>query len=173
MLRQNYVLTRASLSNKMRRGFEEMPMKRFRGKGVAENKTKPTKVSVDAFIDSLPEPRRDDARELVKLMKSVSRNEPTMWGPSLIGFGTYHYRYESGREGDMPLLCFSPRKSANVVYIRLTDKDLLDKLGKHTLRGDCLHIKKLSDIDREGSEDDHGQLVHKDACAGLEVALDT
>ena len=122
-------------------------MKRFRDNGVAENKTKPTKVSVDAFIDSLPEPRRDDARELVKLMKSVSRNEPTMWGPSLIGFGTYHYRYESGREGDMPLLCFSPRKSSYVIYVNLTDKSLLDRLGKHVLSGGCLHVKKLSDVD--------------------------
>jgi hypothetical protein len=80
-------------------------------------------------------------------MQSVSRQKPTMWGPSIIGFGSYHYRYESGREGDMPLLCFSPRKSANVLYICLTDKDLPEKLGKYTLSGSCLHIKKLSDVD--------------------------
>jgi hypothetical protein len=70
-----------------------------------------------------------------------------MWGASIIGFGSYHYRYESGREGDMPLVCFSPRKSGNVVYICLTDKTLLDRLGKHKLSGGCLHIKKLSDVD--------------------------
>jgi hypothetical protein len=114
---------------------------------MAENKTKPTKADVDAFINSLPEARRADARALVKLMQSVSRQKPTMWGPSIIGFGRYHYRYESGREGDMPLLCFSPRKSANVLYISLTDKALPEKLGKHTLSGGCLHIKKLSDVD--------------------------
>jgi hypothetical protein len=115
---------------------------------MAENKTRPTAANVDAFIDSLPEPRRDDARALVKLMQSVSRQKPTMWGPSIIGVGSYHYRCEGGREGNMPLLCFSPRKSANVIYISLTDKALLDKLGKHTLSGGCLHIKKLSDVDR-------------------------
>ena len=115
---------------------------------MAENKTRPTEVSVDAFINSLPEPRRADARALVKLMQSVSRQKPTVWGPSIIGFGSYHYRYESGREDDMPLLCFSPRKSANVLYINLADRTLLDKLGKHRLSGGCLHIKKLSGVDR-------------------------
>src|SRR5215472_4265682 len=114
---------------------------------MAENKTRPMEASVEAFINSLPEPRRADARALVKLMQSVSLQKATMWGSSIIGFGSYHYRYESGREGDMPLLCFSPRKSANVLYITLTDKALPQKLGKHTISGGCLHIKKLSDID--------------------------
>jgi len=115
---------------------------------MAENKTRPMEASIEAFINSLPEPRRADARALVKLMQSVSLQKATMWGSSIIGFGSYHYRYESGREGDMPLLCFSPRKSANVLYICLTDKALLDKLGKHKLSGGCLHIKKLSEVDR-------------------------
>ncbi len=114
---------------------------------MAENKTKLTAASVDDFINSLPEPRQADARTLVKLMQSVSRQKPKMWGSSIIGCGSYHYRYESGREGDMPLVCFSPRKSGNVVYICLTDKTLLDKLGTHKLSGGCLHIKKLSDVD--------------------------
>ena len=114
---------------------------------MAENKTRQTEVSVDAFINSLPELRRDDVRALVKLMQSVSRQKPKMWGSSIVGFGSCHYRYESGREGDMPLLGFSPRKSANVLYVRLTDKALPQKLGKHTVSGGCLHIKKLSDID--------------------------
>ena len=114
---------------------------------MAENKTRPTQVSVDAFIDSLPGPRRADARALVKMMQSVTRQKPAMWGPSIIGFGSYHYKYESGREGDMPLLCFSPRKSANVLYVKPSDKAQLGKLGKHALSGGCLHIKKLSDID--------------------------
>ena len=114
---------------------------------MAENKTKLTAASVDDFINSLPEPRQADARTLVKLMQSVSRQKPKMWGSSIIGVGSYHYRYESGREGDMPLVCFSPRKSGNVVYICLTDKTLLGKLGTHKLSGGCLHIKKLSDVD--------------------------
>jgi hypothetical protein len=114
---------------------------------MAENKTRPTAASVDDFINSLPEDRRPDARALAKLMQSVSRQKPKMWGPSIVGFGRCHYRYESGREGDMPLVCFSPRKSANVIYIRMTDKTLLDKLGKHKLTGSCLHIKNLSDVD--------------------------
>ena len=116
---------------------------------MAENKTKLTAASVDDFIDSLPEDRHADARALVKLLHSVSGEKPKMWGPSIIGCGSYHYRYESGREGDMPLVCFSPRKSANVVYVCLTDKALLEKLGKYKLSGGCLHIKKLSDVDAE------------------------
>jgi len=113
---------------------------------MAENKTKATNASVDDFINSLPEPRQADVKALVKLMQSVSLQKPKMWGPSIIGVGSYHYRYESGREGDMPLLCFSPRKSANVIYICLSDKSLLDKLGKHMLSGGCLHVKNLSDV---------------------------
>jgi hypothetical protein len=115
---------------------------------MAENKTKATTASVDAFLKSLPAARRADAQSLVKLMQSVSREKPRMWGPAIVGFGSYHYRYESGREGDMPLLCFSPRKSATVVYnMGSSDKALLDQLGKHTLSGSCLHIKNLADID--------------------------
>ncbi len=115
---------------------------------MTENKTKATQASVSSFLDTLPENRRADAKALVKLMASVSRQKPTIWGSSIIGFGSYHYRYESGREGDMPLLCFSPRKSGNVVYnMGSADKSLLEKLGKHALRGSCLHIAKLSDVD--------------------------
>jgi hypothetical protein len=115
---------------------------------MADNKTKATEASVDAFLDALPEPRRTDAKALAKLMQSVSRQQPKLWGPSIVGFGSYRYRYDSGREGDAPLLCFSPRKSATVVYnMGSADKGLLDQLGKHTLSGSCLHIKKLSDVD--------------------------
>ena len=115
---------------------------------MPENKTKATAASVDTFIDSLPEPRRTDAKALVKLMQSVSGQKPKMWGASIVGFGSYHYRYDSGREGDMPLLCFSPRKPGTVVYnMGSADKGLLKKLGKHALSGSCLHIKNLSDID--------------------------
>ena len=115
---------------------------------MTENKTKATQASVGRYIGSLPENRRSDAKTLVELMESVSRQEPKLWGKSIIGFGSYHYRYDSGREGDMPLLCFSPRKSANVIYnMSSADKTLVEQLGKHVLSGRCLHIAKLSDVD--------------------------
>jgi hypothetical protein len=117
---------------------------------MPENKTKATAASVDAFLAALPEPRRTDAKALAKLMQSISRQKPKMWGPSIVGFGSCHYRYDSGREGDVPLICFSPRKSGSVVYgMQSADKALLDKLGKHQLSGSCLHIKKLSDVNLE------------------------
>ena len=116
---------------------------------MPDNKTKASDASVKEFIKSLPEARRADAKALTKLMQTVSRQKPKMWGPSIVGFGSYHYRYDSGREGDMPLLCFSPRKSATVVYnMGSADKALLDKLGKHALSGSCLQIKKLADVDQ-------------------------
>ena len=120
---------------------------------MADNKTKPTKLSVEAFIDALTDPaRRADAKALVKLMQSAAGEKPKMWGPSIIGFGSYHYKYESGREGDMPLIAFSPRKAANVLYNVTGSSDskvLLAKLGKHTTGKGCLYIKKLSDVDRQ------------------------
>lgn len=115
---------------------------------MAENKTKATQLSVDSLILSLPKDRQEDAKALVKLMQSVSHEKAKVWGSSIIGFGSYHYRYDSGREGDMPLVCFSPRKSANVLYnMGSSEKSLLEELGKHRLSGSCLHIKKLSDVD--------------------------
>jgi hypothetical protein len=117
---------------------------------MADNKTKPTKISVAAFINALADPaRRADAKALVKVMQSAAGEKPQMWGPSIIGFGSYHYRYESGREGDMPLVGFSPRKAATVLY-NLTasgdSKALLAKLGTHTTGKGCLYIKKLADV---------------------------
>jgi len=119
---------------------------------MADNKTKPTSLSVAAFIDALTDPtRRTDAKVLVKLMQSAAGEKPKMWGPSIIGFGSYHYRYDSGREGDMPLVGFSPRKAATVLY-NMTgfsdSKSLLAKLGKHTTGKGCLYIKKLADVDQ-------------------------
>jgi len=117
---------------------------------VAENKTKETEASVDDFVNSLGQDRRADAKAIVKIMQAVSRQKPKMWGPSIVGFGCCHYKYESGREGDMPLICFSPRRGATVVYnMGSADKALLDKLGRYKLSGSCLHIKKLADIDAE------------------------
>ena len=119
---------------------------------MAENKTKPTKSSVTAFIDAIPDPvRRADAKALVKLMQGAAGEKPKMWGPSIIGFGSYHYRYESGREGDMPVIAFSPRKSATVLYGMIgfdQAAPLLAKLGNHTTGKGCLYIKKLADVDQ-------------------------
>jgi hypothetical protein len=118
---------------------------------MAENKTKPTEVSVAAFIGAIDDPaRRADSTALVKLMQQVTGDEPKMWGPSIVGFGSYHYTYESGRQGDAPILSFSPRKAAIVLYgaTRAGDSDaLLAALGKHTTGKGCLYIKKLADVD--------------------------
>jgi len=119
---------------------------------MADIKTQPTTLSVAAFIDSLTDPaRRADANALVKLMRSAAGEAPKMWGPSIIGFGSYHYKYDSGREGDMPIVAFSPRKAATVLY-SLTGSSasaaLLPKLGKHTTGKGCLYIKKLADVDQ-------------------------
>jgi hypothetical protein len=120
---------------------------------MAENQTKATKESVPEFIGALTdESRRADAKALVKLMQSVTGEKPKMWGPSIIGFGSYHYVYESGREGDMPVIGFSPRKAATVVYGAMgfgEAEELLAKLGKHTTGKGCLYIKKLSDVDHK------------------------
>lgn len=117
---------------------------------MAQNKTKPTTSSAGAFIDALTDPtRRADAKLLVQLMQRASGETPTMWGPSIIGFGTCHYKYDSGREGDTPLIGFSPRKTASVLYNVLGSSDadvLLAKLGKHTTGKGCLYIKKLEDV---------------------------
>src|SRR5271170_6232965 len=119
---------------------------------MAENKTKPTKLSVAAFIAALTDPaRRADAKALVKLMQSAAGEKPKMWGPFIVGFGSYHYRYDSGREGDMPVISFSPRKAATVLYGMVDHseaKALLAKLGRHTTGKGCLYIKKLADVDR-------------------------
>lgn len=118
---------------------------------MADNKTKQTELSVAAFIDALPDPaKRADAKALVKVMQSATGEKPKMWGPSIIGFGSRHYKYDSGREGDMPVVSFSPRKSATVLYsvTGFTGSEaLLDKLGKHTTGKGCLYVKKLADVD--------------------------
>lgn len=117
---------------------------------MADNKTKPTKLSVSAFIDAITDQsRRADAKALVKLMQKAAGEKPTMWGPSIIGFGSRHYVYDSGREGDMPLIAFSPRKAATVLYGLSSSEALLTKLGKHTRGKGCLSIKKLADVDQK------------------------
>ena len=118
---------------------------------MADNKTKITGASVPAFVAAIAdEARRADAKRLVGLMQKASGEKATMWGPSIVGFGSRHYVYESGREGDMPIVSFSPRKAAMVLYVK-TDftgsKTLLAKLGKHKISGGCIHVKALSDVD--------------------------
>ncbi len=120
---------------------------------MAENKTKATKASVAAYIAALTDQtRRADAKALVKLMQSATGEKPKMWGPSIIGFGSCHYTYDSGREGDMPLVGFSPRKAATVLYITRGfsgSEELVAKLGKHTGDRGCLYVKKLADVDQK------------------------
>jgi hypothetical protein len=122
---------------------------------MADNKTKPTNLSVAAYIEGLSDQsRRAEAKTLVKLMQSASGEKPKMWGPSIVGFGSYHYKYDSGREGDMPLVAFSPRKAAIVLYgLRGSSSDAqLAKLGKHTTGKGCVYVKKLGDVDRQALE---------------------
>lgn len=117
---------------------------------MAENKTKPTDSSVLKFLEAIPEEqKRKDAFVLLKRMKDLSRHEPVLWGPSLIGFGTYHYKYDSGREGDFFRIGFSPRKTSFSLYIMSGFSrfdELLKDLGKHKTGKSCLYIKRLSDI---------------------------
>jgi Domain of unknown function (DU1801) len=126
-------------------------------RAMATSKTKPTDVSVVSFVNGLTEPaKRSDAKVLIGLMKRATGEKPKMWGPSIIGFGTHHYRYESGREGDTVLVGFSPRKPATVLYGVTESKSaeaLLAKLGKHTTGKGCLYIKKLSDVDQKVLEE--------------------
>lgn len=118
-----------------------------------ELKTKATAVSVDEFINAVADERqREEAKQITAMMELLSGHPPKMWGPSIIGFGSYHYKYESGREGDMCRIGFSPRKGNTVLYILDGyDKytDLLAKLGKHKTGKSCLYIKRLSDIDQD------------------------
>lgn len=117
----------------------------------AENKTKPTKVSVKAFVDAIDhETRRKDARTLLKIFKEVTGLKPVMWGPTIIGYGRYAYKYDSGREGESIMTGFSPRKANLVLYIMPGYKNLdaqLKRLGKHKLGKACLYVNKLADID--------------------------
>ena len=118
---------------------------------MAENKTRPTAVSVEAFLDAVtPDVRREDGRALCALMQRVSGYPPTMWGPTIIGFGQYRYRTEAGREGDILRLGFSPRKPATVLYIHSGSPrhdELMARLGKHSTGKSCIYVKRLSDLD--------------------------
>lgn len=117
---------------------------------MAKNKTTETNRSVTAFIDEVENAvKRDDSRQLITIFRELTGFEPKMWGPSIVGFGSYHYKYESGHEGDAPLTGFSPRKDALSIYLA-TDfnkkEELLQELGKHKTGAGCLYIKKLEDV---------------------------
>ena len=118
---------------------------------MAENKTKPTQASVTAFINAIDDPqKRADARKVAAMLRKATGKRARMWGPSIVGYGTYHYKYASGREGDFMMAGFSPRKQALTVYIMAGFADyeaLLKKLGKHKTGKSCLYIKRLSDVD--------------------------
>jgi hypothetical protein len=117
---------------------------------MAELKTRPTRASVDKFLKQIAdETRREDCFKVAKMMEEITGEKPTMWGPSIVGFGTYHYKYASGREGDWPITAFSPRKQDLTLYIMAGFKqypELMEKLGKHSTGKSCLYIKRLSDI---------------------------
>jgi hypothetical protein len=119
---------------------------------AAKNKTTATRVDPIGFIDKVKsEVKRRDSHELVAMMQDIVGEPPTMWGPTIVGFGAVHYRYESGREGDICLTGFSPRTSGLVLYLGpvLEDAKLMAKLGKHKTGKGCLYINKLDDVDRK------------------------
>ena len=124
---------------------------------MAENKTKPTDAGVQDYISSrATDGQIEDCSRLIKLLSTVTNDEPKMWGPSIVGFGSYHYKYESGREGDACLTGFAIRKSDLVVYLTAESKvlgDLLARLGKHRMGKACLYFKRLSDLDMEVLEE--------------------
>lgn len=120
---------------------------------MAQNKTVPNALSVTDFLNTVEnDEKRKDAYRLLKLMGEITGQPPVMWGNSIIGFGSYHYKYDTGREGDMLLTGFSPRKQNFALYVMAGfDRypDLMTKLGKHKTGKSCLYIKKLEDVDIE------------------------
>lgn len=117
---------------------------------MAEPKTTATGKSVDAFLRTIKDDGvRDDCRAISAMMEAATKAKPAMWGSSIVGFGSYHYVYASGREGDWPLVGFSPRKANITLYLMSgfdTHAELMAKLGKHSCGGSCLYLKRLSDV---------------------------
>jgi len=119
---------------------------------MAENKTKATSVDPLKFIAKIKsETKRNDSLELVAMMQDITGEPPKMWGPTIVGFGTYHYVYDSGREGDICVTGFSPRSGSLVVYLGpgIDNDKLMRKLGKHKAGKGCLYVNKLDDVDRK------------------------
>ena len=119
----------------------------------AELKTKVNEASVEGFLNSVTDEKaRKDCFEILKMMRQVTKEEPKMWGASIVGFGSYHYKSASGREGDWMLIGFSPRKQNLTLYLMHgfeVHEDLLKKLGKHKTSMGCLYIKNLDDVDKK------------------------
>ncbi len=116
----------------------------------AKLKTRETRASVEKFLGALDEPRRADCMALVKILQRATKAKPRMWGTSIVGFGDYHYKYESGRENDWFMAGFSPRRKELVLYLMAgLDREpaMMKKLGKHKRGKGCLYIKQLSDVD--------------------------
>ena len=124
---------------------------------MAENKTQQTDASVAVYLDAIPDDRqRADAKAIAAMMERLSREPPRMWGPSIIGFGRYHYKYESGREGDSLRIGFSPRKGQTVLYIAdgfAVHEAIMARLGKFKTGKSCLYIKKVADVDEAALEE--------------------
>lgn len=119
---------------------------------MAEAKTKPTKASVEAFVKKVPDAqKRADTQTVIAMMREATKEEPVMWGPSIIGFGSYRYEYASGRTGDWPIIGLSPRAQNLTLYIMPGfdehNGDLMKRLGPHKAAKSCLYIKRLADID--------------------------
>lgn len=121
---------------------------------MAENKTQPTDASVDDFINQTESPKkREDAFRIKQIMEEETGEKAVMWGPSIVGFGQYHYKYESGREGDFLITGFAPRKSAISLYLlgcmETSFEELFAKLGKYKTGASCVYINKLADVDEK------------------------
>ena len=140
---------------------------------AGSQKTLPTGADVDGFIDAVPdEARREDARALSGLLAEWTGEPPVLWGSSIVGFGSYHYRYESGHEGTAPLAGFAPRKSNLVLYLVAGFEErypeLLERLGPHKAGKGCLYVKRLDAVDREALRElvDRTVRVHRGADRG-------
>ena len=120
---------------------------------MSENKTVPTEVDVEAFLADVDDTHQaEESRELIEIMRGVSGHEPVMWGSAIIGFGSHHYKYASGREGDEPMIAFSPRKGKFALYVTYDTSSLVEQfpnLGTYTTSKSCIYIKRLDDVDRE------------------------
>jgi hypothetical protein len=134
---------------------------------MGQNKTIPTAVKVADFLDKVPDSkRREDSKQLCAFLQRLTGEDPVMWGPSLVGFGRYHYKYASGREGDAPIVGFAPRARELVLYLCCYGDwtgPLLDRLGPHKAGKGCLYIKSLADVDE-------GVLAELVECSSAEIA---
>ena len=128
---------------------------------MADNKTRPTRASVTAFMTAIRDPEmRTDTKKVAAMMRRATGKRARMWGPGIVGYGSYHYRYESGREGDFMITGFAPRKQALTIYIMPgfeRFQGLMSKLGRYKTGKSCLYVKRLADVDETVLE----QLIHE------------